>query len=110
MRATSLLVFTCYFVLTWLNKDFTYLLTYLGIYSLPTTYLGTNIVTTIARRQILLLAGLEAFYLAVWLCDMSCSNDCTSDPGWNPGSDPGSNPGSKFRYPHLSSIHYLHYR
>ena len=65
MRATSLLVFTCYFVLPWLNKDFTYLLTYLGIYSLPTTYLGTNIVTTIARRQILLLACLEAFYLAV---------------------------------------------
>ena len=32
MRATSLRVFTCYFVLPWLNKDFTYLLTYLGIF------------------------------------------------------------------------------
>ena len=32
MRATSLLVFTCYFVLPSLNEDFTYLLTYLGIF------------------------------------------------------------------------------
>ena len=32
MRANSLLVFTCYFVLPSLNEDFTYLLTYLGIF------------------------------------------------------------------------------
>ena len=32
MRATSLLVFTCYFVLPSLNEDFTYLLTYLAIF------------------------------------------------------------------------------
>ena len=32
MKATSLLVFTFYFVLPSLNEDFTYLLTYLGIF------------------------------------------------------------------------------
>lgn len=35
------------------------------VFLLPTTYLGMNIVTTFARRQILLLAYLDAFYLAV---------------------------------------------
>ena len=33
--------------------------------SLPTTYLGTNIVTTLAKRQILLLGYLDVLYLAV---------------------------------------------
>ena len=41
------------------------LLQLIWVYSLPTTYLGTNTVTTFARRQILLLAYLDAFYLAV---------------------------------------------
>ena len=41
------------------------LLQLIWVYSLPTTYLGTNIVTTFAKRQILLLAYLDVFYLAV---------------------------------------------
>ena len=41
------------------------LLQLLWVYALPTTYLGTNIVTTFAKRQILLLAYLDVFYLAV---------------------------------------------